>query len=121
MKKVILDTSFIITCAKQKIDFFSDIFEMGLEILIPRQVLSELKKLSEKNESARLALGIFGKKKKMFREINLEKYGKTTDKGIINFSKENPGTIIATLDKEIKSKTLNRKMVIRSKKKLEIV
>ena len=44
-----------------------------------------------------------------------------TDKKIIQFAKENPKTIIATLDKEIKQKTKNQKLIIRGKKKLEIV
>ena len=74
---------------------------------------------NEKQEQFRL--GILEKNKKLFKKIDLEKHGKTTDKMIINFSNRNQGTIVATLDMEIKSKVQNRKMIIRMKKKLEIV
>ena len=121
MKKILLDTNFIITCVKQKIDFFSEITSMGLSILIPKQVFSELRRLSEKNENAKLSLKILSSKKKLFRIVDLQKYGKITDKRIINFSEKNPGMVIATLDKGIKKKTINRKMIIRMKKKLEIL
>ena len=42
------------------------------------------------------------------------------DKGIINYVKENPKVIVATFDRELK-KRVNNKLVIREKKKLEIV
>ncbi len=121
MKKIILDTSFIISCVRQKIDFFSDMASMGLSILVPKQVFSELKRLSGRNKNAELSLKILSGNRKMFGIVDLGKHGKTTDKMIINFSNKNQGIIVATLDKEIKSKVQNRKMVIRMKKKLEIV
>ena len=52
-----------------------------------------------------------------FVEIDLE--NKNTDKGIINFSKNNK-IVIASLDKEIKKKAKGRKIVIKEKKRLEI-
>lgn len=108
--KIILDTSFILTCLKQKIDFFEEL--VGEEILIPIQVINEIKRFDNK-----LALKLLGKNK--FQKIDL---GKThTDKLIIKFAKENPKVIVATLDKEIKNKTKNQKLIIRGKKNLEIV
>ncbi len=113
MKQIILDSSFILTCIKQKIDFFEEL--VGTQILIPKQVINEIKNL--KNSNSKLALKLLEKNK--FRKIDL---GKThVDKLIIRFAKENPKTIIATLDREIKNKTKNQKLIIRGKKKLEII
>jgi len=39
----------------------------------------------------------------------------------IKFAKENSESIIATLDRELKNKVKNKKLVIRGKKKLEII
>jgi len=114
MRKILLDTSFIITCAKQKIDFFDEL--IGNQILIPEQVLHELARL--KTPNSELARKILEKSK--FKKINLEK-GKTTDNKIINFAKQNPDAVVATLDREIQNKTLNKKLIIRGKKKLEII
>ncbi len=56
MKKVILDTNFIVTCVKQKIDFFEDIKLQGIKILIPKQVIKETENL--KTSNAKLSLKI---------------------------------------------------------------
>lgn len=117
MKQAILDTSFILTCVKQKIDFLEDLELKGIKILIPEQVLDELEKLSEKNPCAKLSLKIL--KTKKFRKIDLKQ--KNVDNGIIDFAKENPEFLVATLDKEIKKKTKNPHIVIRLKKKIEVI
>lgn len=111
-KKVLLDTNFIISCVRQKIDFLEELKFMGFEILIPKEVLRELEGLKEN-----LALKILSKTE--FRTIALEI--SHVDQGIIKFAKENPEVIIATLDAEIKESIPNQKMVIRGKKKLEVV
>jgi len=100
MEQIILDTNFVLTCIKQKIDFFEEL--VGNQILIPEQVLSELARLKTPNSG--LALKLLEKNK--FKKINLEK-GKTTDNKIINYARENPGIIVATLDREIKNKIKN--------------
>lgn len=112
MKQVILDTSFILSCVKQKIDFFEELEHMGMQIAIPEQTIDELMGLG-----AQLALKILGKHK--FKLIKVK--GKDADAAIINFAKENPKTIVATLDSGLKKKIKNQKMVIRGKKKLEII
>ena len=122
MKKVILDTNFILTCIRQKIDFFEEINLMGLQILIPEQVLTEIKRISESKkklrfrEEARLSLKLLGKSK--FTKVDLK--SKNTDNGILKYSKEHD-IIVATLDKELKQKVKGQKFVIRGKKKLEVV
>jgi len=122
MKQTILDTNFILTCVKQKIDFFRDIPNMGLNILISKQVIEEIKRVANSTKKlkfrdyARLAQIILEKNK--FTQIDIR--GKYVDKGLIKYAKEHPRLIIATLDKEIKNKTTNSKLVIRGKKKLEV-
>lgn len=127
MKKVIIDTNFLLACVSQKIDFFHDIKVMGIKILIPKQVINELhriqkssKKLKFKDASA-LALKILEANKEDYRIIDLSKYGQNTDKGIKNYSNKNSEVIVATLDRGIKRNVLRHKMVIRNRKKLEIV
>ena|SRR5271157_2948339 len=122
MRQVLLDTNFIVSCARKKIDLFEDIPSMGLEIIIPRQVFDEIKKLSKSRESANLredadlALKILNRSK--FKTIKLE-YN-DVDKGIKRFANENKDVIIATLDKEIQSEISNQKLIIRGFKKLEL-
>ena len=123
MKKVILDSNFILTCIKQKIDFFEEIKFMGIKVLIPKQVIKEIKEIinSKKKlhfkEDAKLALKLL--EKNSFKKVDLNT--KKVDKGLINFSKENKNVIMATLDKEIKNKIKNPKLIIREKKRLEVL
>ncbi|MEK6840370.1 MAG: hypothetical protein AABX79_00245 [Nanoarchaeota archaeon] len=112
MKQVILDTSFILTCIRQKIDFFERLEHEGFKILIPDQAIDELMGLG-----AQLALNILGKNK--FELVKLS--GKDADAAILKFSRENPQAVVATLDAGLKKKVKNPKIVIRQKKKLEIV
>ena len=42
MKKAIIDTNFIITSVKQKIDFLEELNFLGIECLIPKEVIKEL-------------------------------------------------------------------------------
>jgi rRNA-processing protein FCF1 len=124
MKQVVLDTSFILSCIRKKIDFFDLIPQMGISILIPTPVIKEIEKITNhpKNnfffkEEARLALKLLEKNK--FKKMGLD--GKNVDFGIIKIARENSDYIIATLDKEIKNKVKNQKLVIRGEKRLEIV
>lgn len=123
MKQTILDTNFILSCIKQKIDFFEQLESEGLKIIIPKQVIKEIEKIAcskqklHFRENARIALKLL--KKRNFKKIDLKT--KSVDAGLIKFTKENPDTIMATLDREIKNKIPGSKLVIRKKKKLEII
>lgn len=123
MKQVLLDTNFIISCARQKIDFFHEIPFMGLEILIPEQVFDEIKKLSKSRESATireeadLALKIMNRNK--FTSVKLRR--NNVDDAIVEFANANPEVVIATIDKELKGRVKNRKMVIKDLKTLQIL
>lgn len=114
MKQVILDTSFIITCIRQKIDFFEEIKFLGMKILIPKEVIQELEK-----KKAKIALKLLVDKMNDFELIEIGKGH--VDNGIIKKAKDNPSLIIATLDAEIKSSVKNKKLVIRGKKQLEVI
>lgn len=111
MRKVILDTSFILTAVRQKIDFFREIEERGMHIIIPGDVVRELKGLG-----AKLAIKILEQNK---FEI-IEEQGKDADNIILKFAEDNPRAIVATLDAGMKKKLKNRKLIIRQKKKLEV-
>jgi len=127
MKYAILDTNFILTCVKQKIDFFGDIKLMGFQIVIPKQVINEIEKIprSKKKlhfrDDALLSLKLLEKNYESYKNIDISKYGKNTDKRIKSFSDKHPEAVIATLDRELKKKTKNKKIIIRKKKKLEII
>jgi len=123
MKQVLLDTNFIVSCARQKIDFFHEIPLMGFEIIIPEQVFDEIKKLSKSKESARireeadLALKILNRSK--FTSIKLRR--NNVDDAIVEFADANPEVVIATIDKELKERIKNRKMIIKDLKTLQIL
>ncbi len=109
MKYVLLDTNFILSCIRKKIDFFEEIELMGFKIIIPKEVIREIKKFKDKKPEASLALKIIEKNS----HIEIELGRGYVDKRIINYAKENPSLIVATLDKEIKDKVKNQKLVIK--------
>jgi rRNA-processing protein FCF1 len=121
--EVLLDTSFILTALKEKIDFLKA-EEYG-KLLLPKQVLEELKKLNKKarikdRENARLALEIITKNKGKFKFIKLKK--KYADAGIKRYIK-NKKVIVATLDRELKRELKGKAKIltIRAKKKLVLI
>ena len=123
MKKVILDTNFILTCIRQKIDFFEELKLEGIEILIPEQVIQETKRISESKkklrfrEEASIALKML--EKNSFKKIHLTE--KKVDTGISKFAEKNKKILIATLDKKLQKRFQNPKVIIRERKRLEII
>jgi rRNA-processing protein FCF1 len=121
MKTVLLDTNFILSCLRKKIDFFDEIELMGIKIAIPKEVVEEIKKLSEEGNKttqreAKTALTFI--KKNKFEQIKLGT--RNVDNGIVKFAKENKELIIGTLDKGIKDRVKNQILFIRGDKGLEI-
>jgi rRNA-processing protein FCF1 len=112
MRRVILDTSFILSAVRNKIDFFEKLEHEGFQIIVPKQVIQELKGLG-----AKLALKIMEKNK--FQILGIE--GRDADNAIISFAKKNPRAVVATLDAGLKKKIKNSKLVIRQKKRLEVI
>lgn len=123
MHKILLDSSFIISAVKNKIDIF-DVLENYSEILIPTKVIGEVFNISKSRQSAKtrtaaeLALKILELYKKKFTEINLGEGH--TDTQIINYAEYHPEVLVATLDKEIKAKLKGRTILIRKGKKIEL-
>ncbi len=127
MRKAILDSSFIISCTRAKIDFINELLQEGIKPLIPQQVIEEITKVSENHKKqktrkeALLSLRLIEKYKEKVEIISLKDKKGDVDKKIIKFAEENPRIFVAAIDREIKEKTKNRKIVIRDKKKLEIL
>lgn len=117
MKKILLDTSFILSCIRNKIDLFEELFLEGYKLIIPEQIIREIKKFERTKSEARIALKML--EKDFYENHDLGKG--IVDNKIIKFAKENPHIVIATLDREIKKKIPNDVMVVRGKKKLEII
>lgn len=123
MDKVLLDTNFILNAIQCKIDFFDDLNNMGFEVLIPDAVIGELRKIANSKkkmhfrDDAKLALKLL--KENDFEELKFSM--KYADKGIVNYLKEHSSVVLGTMDKELKKKINNSIIVIRAKKKLEIV
>ena len=119
MPKVILDTNFILTCIKQKIDFFEEISFLGVQVIVPGEVIDELGLLKKDKKSAAAAFALKLLSLNKFEKVSLGT--KKVDKGLIDYARKDPHVIIATLDEDIKGKLKNYKMVVKGKKKLEII
>jgi|SRR3989344_3290383 len=123
--QIILDTNFLIYCAKEKMDYIeelSNILNENYEIVVPEQVVEELKKLKDDKmkkvsgkdkKAADLALQILEKNK--IRKVKAE--GHSVDEAIVNLSKENKKNIVCTLDREVRWK-LGRVILISRGRKL---
>lgn len=121
MKKVLLDTNFILACVKEKVDFF-EYFEMdGFKILIPDKVLSELKRLSvlgKKGIKVRADFALkFLNEAGDFEEVVVK--GKYADSAIVNYLRDHQNVFLATIDEGLRKKVKNKIFVIKSNKKIE--
>ncbi|MBS3076556.1 hypothetical protein J4481_02340 [Candidatus Pacearchaeota archaeon] len=125
MKQVLLDSNFILTCVKQKIDFIEDLTQKGIQIIVPQQVLDEIKRVSESKkklkfrDDAKISIKILEINKSKIKIIDFESK-KHVDNLIIKHAKENPEMLIATLDNELKKKIPNKILIIKEKKRIGI-
>jgi len=111
---VILDTNFIVSCIKRKIDFFSHLEEIGFKVIIPREIVEELKDLRHKvkhDDEVAIELALEMLSGKNVNKIKLGQ-GKVDDK-LIDLGKQ--GAYIATLDSYIKRSVPNS-VIIDSRK-----
>lgn len=123
--KVILDTNFIIYCAKNKLDYvegIGDLLNEGFELVVPSQVINEMeqlkndkwKKVSGKDKLAiDLALQLL--KINKVKEVKID--GGNVDEGIINLANESKKNIVCTFDRGMR-KLLPRVILLNRKKKL---
>ena len=105
--KVILDTNFLVYCAGRKIDFMQELERLFLkpEIILPNQVLLELRKIAEKgsgkdSKAASLALEILALPQNKERVNLVSSPESNADKAILNLAVRN--SVIASFDKELK-------------------
>lgn len=110
--KILLDTNFIVTCIKEKIDFLSqikDYFGEDVEFIIPEEIINELSELSlRKGEkeinknSAKIGLSLI----ETFEYKTLKLNNNNVDQGIIDYIK-NKDINLATIDKKLASRVSN--------------
>ena len=120
--KVILDTNFLIYCAKEKLDYKEEIGKIineGFELVVPEQVVGELKRLAVKAKKGKdkdacdLALKLLDNN--VVRVV--KPVGKTVDNAIVNLAGEDSKNIVCTLDREMRHE-LGRVMLVNRGKKL---
>lgn len=124
--EVLIDTNFILTCIKRKLDFISlseQLFSEKIDFIIPEEVLDELKKLSkrkgEKTEDKSAAETAI----KFAKEAKLKTFSlksKNVDDGIVDYAKKN-NVIIATMDRALKQRVKGNILTVIDDKSLEIV
>lgn len=124
LKKIILDTNFLIYCAENKVDYIAGIDELmteGYELIVPSQVISELEELSQKSEkfSDRTAAWTALKILKANNIQVASGSGRYADEAILNMVRL--GSIVATLDQDLKKEIgkNNRIIVIKGIKKVD--
>ena len=119
--EVILDSSFILSCVKKKIDFVAQLEEQGFKIVVPREVLQEMKDLKLKSglsHEERSSIDF------IFKIVESEKIKKISlgsrkvDMGLIEKGRE--GIYIATLDRAIKREVKNKVIIFDAQKKVGI-
>lgn len=124
MIKILLDTNFLIYCAENKIDYATEILNLvneGIEFIVPKQVIDELNEIVQKSKklsdrtAAFLALKILEHNKVKVIEIS----ARYADDALFNLVRV--GTIVATLDLELRKRLEGRAriLLIRGKKKID--
>ncbi|NCO11364.1 hypothetical protein CO038_01600 [Candidatus Pacearchaeota archaeon CG_4_9_14_0_2_um_filter_39_13] len=118
---VLLDSSFIISCVRARIDFLSQLEEQGFKVQVPREVLQEMKDLKMRDKTSRedrisidVALEMFERRKVKKMSIGVE----SVDDFLIK--KGNEGYYIATLDAGIKNRIPNKVVIFSSKDRVGI-
>ncbi len=117
--EVLLDSNFIISCIKRKIDFLAELEAMGFKVLLPKEVFEEIKDLKFNSPpvnraAVNVALELFSKRK--MKKIGLGK--KPVDEGLIDMGKK--GAYIATLDSAIKRVVPNKVVISESSNSLVV-
>lgn len=109
MKKILLDTNFLLIPGQFKVDIFSEldrICDFSFEIAVLDRTIEELKSIYEKQKgkdkrAAKLALGLLDAKKLAI--IKTDDKEKSTDGAILDIAKAK-GFIVATQDMELKKR-----------------
>ena len=126
--KILLDTNFILTCAKQKIDFdaiMNGQISEEVKWIVPEEILTELRglqyggkiKIKERNAAT---IGIEITEALNPEVVKLSDTANDVDTKIVNYIKDKQ-IVLATLDKKLKSRVKNKILTIRGKKNLKII
>jgi rRNA-processing protein FCF1 len=119
MKKIILDTSFLISCANFKIDWEQElkrICDFAFEVILLDRVAEELKTVRKDKIAAKLALAIL-KHKKIYAIPTAGDERQSVDSLIVAFAAKNKA-LVATQDLGLKQRLrakLARTITIRQK------
>ena len=126
--KILLDTNFVITCTKNKLDFPSlanEIIDEKIEWIVPQDVLNELGNLKDRKgtkekdkAAAELAFDILQNIKPKI--VELEGKNPNVDIKIVNYILDKD-IVLATMDKDLKSRVNNKVLTVRGKKNLELI
>jgi rRNA-processing protein FCF1 len=114
--QVILDSSFIISCVRERVDFLAQLVEQGFTPVVPREVMQELKDLRTSNRVShdeRIAVDVA---LEMIEKRDVKKT--TMGKGKVDdwlIRKGQEGVFIATLDAAVKKKVPKRIVLFKSK------
>jgi len=132
MKKIILDTNFLVSSVHFKADIFSEIkriYSFNYQICVLDKIVDELKKLAETGKpkdraSAKISLELIKKKKiKIVKTPSKNKRVKNVDLLILNLIKKG-NFIVATQDKELKREIRKKGVpiiVLRQKNYLKLI
>mgnify|MGYP001566356685 CR=1 FL=1 len=127
--KILLDTNFLVYCAKQKIDYVEEIDNLigDYNIVVLSSVRQEIEKIKKQAKKARdkqaaeLALQILNKNIKENKIKIIKTEEKEVDEAILKLVKEKD--VVATMDKELKKRLKGKAQIlsIRKGKKLEVL
>lgn len=127
--EILLDTNFIITCIKQKLDFFSiteELVSESIKWILPDKIFHELVKISNSKDkklkdkqAANLFQELYKENSKKIREIKLNI--ENVDDSLVAYCNSHPEMVLATLDKKLKSRVTNKILTIKDKNYLQIV
>ena len=139
--KIILDTNFLVYCAKEKLDYIEKIqllLPENFEIVVPEQVIKELQRIMQKKklripqikrtplfkkttgrdkEASALAIQLLEKYYKEEKIKIVKPVGRTVDEALINLAQEDKKNIVCTLDREMRHQ-LGRVILLNKNKQL---
>ena len=125
--KILIDTNFILTCVKQKIDLADagDFLNEKIDWIVPQEVLNELGNLKDRagmkvedRGAAKISFEILQTLKPEI--VELGGHNPNVDMKILNYIL-GKDIVLATLDRGLKNGVKNKILTIRGKKKLEII
>ncbi len=128
--EIVLDTNFLMYCAKQRIDLIAElgrVLDIKFRMIVPSLVLGELQKLAiakrtkrADREAALLALQIVERLRERGNILVQHTEAENADGAILLYDKSD--TAVATLDKALRQRLKNAKIVlVRQRKYLQLI